>query len=148
MNRVPECSEVVPAPSPDVCSLFLEPAPSRRKCCRHKQEPLGQRAVFHHQGDRPEDALQQIRQGWPPYVVLWVDFESKAGVSSHFAARLRPSLQVVGAKVVTNAKSPGARCYGFVTMSSTEEATKCISHLHRTELHGKMISVERVRTFD
>lgn len=53
-------------------------------------------------------------------------------------------LQVVGAKVVTNAKSPGARCYGFVTMSSSEEATTCISHLHRTELHGKMISVERV----
>lgn len=53
-------------------------------------------------------------------------------------------MQVVGAKVVTNAKSPGARCYGFVTMSSAEEATKCISHLHRTELHGRMISVERV----
>lgn len=53
-------------------------------------------------------------------------------------------LQVVGAKVVTNARSPGARCYGFVTMSTSEEATKCISHLHRTELHGKMISVEKV----
>lgn len=60
-----------------------------------------------------------------------------SSISFHF-------LQVVGAKVVTNAKSPGARCYGFVTMSSTEEATKCISHLHRTELHGRMISVERV----
>lgn len=47
--------------------------------------------------------------------------------------------------MVTNAKSPGARCYGFVTMSSSEEATKCIGQLHRTELHGKMISVERVR---
>lgn len=55
-------------------------------------------------------------------------------------------LQVVGAKVVTNARSPGARCYGFVTMCSTEEATKCISHLHRTELHGRMISVERVHS--
>ncbi|KAM4547980.1 scaffold attachment factor B1 [Odontesthes bonariensis] len=53
--------------------------------------------------------------------------------------------KVVGAKVVTNAKSPGARCYGFVTMSSTEEATNCISHLHRTELHGRMISVERAK---
>ena len=52
--------------------------------------------------------------------------------------------KVVGAKVVTNARSPGARCYGFVTMSTSEEATKCISHLHRTELHGKMISVEKV----
>lgn len=46
--------------------------------------------------------------------------------------------------MVTNARSPGARCYGFVTMSTSEEATKCINHLHRTELHGKMISVEKV----
>lgn len=52
--------------------------------------------------------------------------------------------KVVGAKVVTNAKSPGSRCYGFVTMSTADEASKCIQHLHRTELHGKMISVERV----
>jgi len=53
-------------------------------------------------------------------------------------------VQVVGAKIVTNAKSPGAKCYGFVMMASTEEASKCIQHLHRTELHGRMISVERV----
>ena len=52
--------------------------------------------------------------------------------------------KVVGAKVVTNARSPGSRCYGFVTMSTADEASKCIQHLHRTELHGKMISVERV----
>ncbi|KAJ7308433.1 hypothetical protein JRQ81_008980 [Phrynocephalus forsythii] len=30
-------------------------------------------------------------------------------------------------------------------MSSSEEATKCIAHLHRTELHGRMISVERAK---
>jgi RNA recognition motif-containing protein len=54
-------------------------------------------------------------------------------------------LKVVGAKVVTNARSPGARCYGFVTMATSDEATKCINHLHRTELHGRMISVEKVR---
>ncbi|XP_074164729.1 scaffold attachment factor B1-like isoform X8 [Sminthopsis crassicaudata] len=53
--------------------------------------------------------------------------------------------KVVGAKVVTNARSPGARCYGFVTMSTSEEATKCINHLHKTELHGKMISVEKTK---
>lgn len=47
--------------------------------------------------------------------------------------------------MVTNARSPGARCYGFVTMSTAEEATKCVNHLHKTELHGKMISVEKVR---
>ena len=54
-------------------------------------------------------------------------------------------LQVAGAKVVTNARSPGSRCYGFVTMSTAEEASKCIQHLHRTELHGRMISVEKVQ---
>lgn len=30
-------------------------------------------------------------------------------------------------------------------MSTSEEATKCISHLHRTELHGRMISVEKAK---
>ncbi len=49
-----------------------------------------------------------------------------------------------GAKVVTNAKSPGSRCYGLVTMGSADEASKCIQYLHRTELSGRMISVERV----
>ena len=49
-----------------------------------------------------------------------------------------------GAKVVTNAKSPGSRCYGFVTMASPDQATKCIQNLHQTELQGRMVSVERV----
>lgn len=30
-------------------------------------------------------------------------------------------------------------------MSTSDEATKCISHLHRTELHGRMISVEKAK---
>ncbi|XP_041362333.1 scaffold attachment factor B2-like isoform X2 [Gigantopelta aegis] len=76
---------------------------------------------------------------------LWV-----SGLSSNTRATDLKSLftkygKVVGAKVVTNARSPGSRCYGFVTMSSSEEATKCIQHLHRTELHGKMISVEKAK---
>ena len=53
--------------------------------------------------------------------------------------------QVVGAKIVTNSKAPGAQCFGLVTMSTSEEAAKCISHLHRTELHGRTITVDRVR---
>jgi RNA recognition motif. (a.k.a. RRM, RBD, or RNP domain) len=52
------------------------------------------------------------------------------------------SLKVIGAKVVTNA--PGARCYGYVTMDNSEDASKWIQHLDRTELHGRMTSVERV----
>ena len=60
------------------------------------------------------------------------------GVKCHF--------QVVGAKVVTSAKSPGAQCFGFVTMGSAEEALKCIENLHKTVLHEKTIAVEKVRS--
>ena len=52
--------------------------------------------------------------------------------------------QVVGAKIVTNAKSPGAKCFGFVTMSTVVEADKCIECLNKSELHGKTITVEKV----
>lgn len=46
--------------------------------------------------------------------------------------------------MVTNARSPGSKCYGLVTMSSSAEVTRCISHLDCTELHGQQIYVERV----
>ncbi|PWA17176.1 hypothetical protein CCH79_00010414 [Gambusia affinis] len=52
--------------------------------------------------------------------------------------------KVLSAKVVTNARSPGSKCYGLVTMSSGTEVTRCISHLDCTELHGQQIYVERV----
>uniref|UniRef100_A0ACB8E585 Uncharacterized protein n=1 Tax=Sphaerodactylus townsendi TaxID=933632 RepID=A0ACB8E585_9SAUR len=55
------------------------------------------------------------------------------------------AIQVLAAKVVTNARSPGAKCYGIVTMSSSTEVARCIAHLHRTELHGQQISVEKVK---
>ncbi|KAH0625830.1 hypothetical protein JD844_034128 [Phrynosoma platyrhinos] len=76
---------------------------------------------------------------------LWVSGLSSSTRATDLKNLFSKYGKVVGAKVVTNARSPGARCYGFVTMSSSEEATKCISHLHRTELHGKMISVERAK---
>lgn len=46
--------------------------------------------------------------------------------------------------MVTNARSPGSKCYGLVTMSSSTEVTRCVSHLDCTELHGQQIYVERV----
>ncbi|CAL8308083.1 unnamed protein product [Lota lota] len=76
---------------------------------------------------------------------LWVSGLSSTTRATDLKTLFSKYGKVVGAKVVTNAKSPGARCYGFVTMSSIDEATTCISHLHRTELHGKMISVERAK---
>jgi len=75
---------------------------------------------------------------------LWVSGLSsttKAGtdLKHHFSKHGK----VIGAKVVTNARSPGARCFGIITMATSEEASKCIQHLHHTELHGRMISVEK-----
>lgn len=46
---------------------------------------------------------------------------------------------------MTNTRTPGTRCYGYVTMSTSSEATRCIQHLHCTELHGRIISVERTK---
>ncbi|XP_030648030.1 SAFB-like transcription modulator isoform X2 [Chanos chanos] len=77
---------------------------------------------------------------------LWV-----SGLSSNTKAADLKNLfgkygKVFSAKVVTNARSPGARCYGLVTMSSSAEVARCISHLDRTELHGQQISVDRVKS--
>ncbi|KAM4707251.1 scaffold attachment factor B2-like [Discoglossus pictus] len=76
---------------------------------------------------------------------LWVSGLSSTTRATDLKNLFSKYGKVVGAKVVTNARSPGARCYGFVTMSSSEDATKCIVHLHRTELHGRMISVEKAK---
>ncbi|XP_051012708.1 SAFB-like transcription modulator [Acomys russatus] len=76
---------------------------------------------------------------------IWV-----SGLSSNTKAAGLKNLfgkygKVLSAKVVTNARSPGAKCYGIVTMSSSTEVSRCIAHLHRTELHGQLISVEKVK---
>ncbi|KAM4596061.1 SAFB-like transcription modulator isoform 2-T2 [Fundulus diaphanus] len=76
---------------------------------------------------------------------IWV-----SGLSSNTKAADLKNLfgkygKVLSAKVVTNARSPGSKCYGLVTMSSSAEVTRCISHLDCTELHGQQIYVERVK---
>lgn len=53
-------------------------------------------------------------------------------------------IQVICAKVVTDARNPGARCYGFITMLVPENATECISSLNQSELNGQTITVEMV----
>lgn len=53
---------------------------------------------------------------------------------------------MIGAKVVTNTRTPGQRCFGYVTMANAKDATECINNLHRNELHGRTISVERAKS--
>lgn len=53
--------------------------------------------------------------------------------------------KVVGVKIVTNTKSSSTECFGLVTMETSEDASACIKHLHRTELHERYIIVERAK---
>ncbi|RWS27936.1 hypothetical protein B4U80_00205 [Leptotrombidium deliense] len=52
--------------------------------------------------------------------------------------------KVVSAKIITNTRIPGSRCYGFITMETAEQAEKCIRNLNKTELNGRTIIVEKV----
>ncbi|KAE8744900.1 hypothetical protein FOCC_FOCC008465 [Frankliniella occidentalis] len=77
---------------------------------------------------------------------LWVSGLSSSTRATDLKQVFSKYGKVVGAKVVTNARTPGARCYGYVTMGSSEDASKCIQNLHRTELHGRLVSVERAKS--
>lgn len=53
--------------------------------------------------------------------------------------------QVVSAKVITDRESGKSRGFGFVEMSTDEEANTAISHLNETELNGRNIRVGEAR---
>merc|ERR1712096_310546 len=76
---------------------------------------------------------------------LWISGLSSSTRATDLKTTFSKYGKVVGAKVVTNARTPGARCYGYVTMHSGEDAVKCIQNLNKTELHGKMITVEKAK---
>uniref|UniRef100_A0A0V0G4H1 Putative safb-like transcription modulator-like protein n=1 Tax=Triatoma dimidiata TaxID=72491 RepID=A0A0V0G4H1_TRIDM len=78
------------------------------------------------------------------YKNLWVSGLSSITRATDLKQVFSKLGKVVAAKVVTNAKTPGARCYGFVTMATSEDAQNCIKGLNLTELHGRLISVEAV----
>ncbi|XP_068171209.1 SAFB-like transcription modulator [Antennarius striatus] len=76
---------------------------------------------------------------------IWV-----SGLSSNTKAADLKNLfgkygKVLSAKVVTNARSPSSKCYGLVTMTSSTEVARCVTHLDCTELHGQQIYVERAK---
>lgn len=80
---------------------------------------------------------------------LWISGLSATTRATDLKSLFSKYGKVINAKVVTNTRTPTsgtARCYGYVTMSSVKDATECIEHLHRTELHGRLISVERAKT--
>ncbi|XP_069480465.1 SAFB-like transcription modulator isoform X7 [Ambystoma mexicanum] len=76
---------------------------------------------------------------------LWVSGLSKNTKAADLKNLFGKYGKVLVAKIVTSARSPGAKCYGIVTMSSSLDVPRCVSHLHRTELHGQQICVEKVK---
>ena len=76
---------------------------------------------------------------------LWVSGLASSTRATDLKTAFSKHGKVVGAKVVTNARTPGAKCYGYVSMGSADDADKCIKELHKTELHGRVILVERAR---
>ncbi|WP_395239572.1 hypothetical protein, partial [Salmonella sp. s54412] len=53
---------------------------------------------------------------------LWVSNLSSMTRAADLKTRFTQYGKVVGAKIVTNSKAPGAQCFGLVTMSTSEEA--------------------------
>ena len=53
--------------------------------------------------------------------------------------------EVISAKVITDADSGRSKGFGFVEMSTTEEAKKAIEQFDNTELDGRNIKVNEAK---
>ncbi|MBP6005954.1 RNA-binding protein [Candidatus Saccharibacteria bacterium] len=53
--------------------------------------------------------------------------------------------QVVSARIITDRETNRSKGFGFVEMSSEEEAEKAISMLHDKEMGGRKITVNKAR---
>lgn len=95
--------------------------------------------------DKKDDKTDEKKKVSSSSRNLWISGLSSSTRATDLKTVFSKYGKVIGAKVVTNARTPGARCYGYVTMNSSEDASKCINNLNRTELHGRMITVERAK---
>ncbi|XP_038633473.1 scaffold attachment factor B1-like isoform X2 [Scyliorhinus canicula] len=77
---------------------------------------------------------------------LWVSGLSSATRATDLKNVFSKHGKVICAKVVTDARNPGARCYGFITMLTPEEATESINSLNQSELNGQTITVEMAKS--
>uniref|UniRef100_A0A1Y1KKG7 Uncharacterized protein n=1 Tax=Photinus pyralis TaxID=7054 RepID=A0A1Y1KKG7_PHOPY len=76
---------------------------------------------------------------------LWITNITKTTRAAELKQLLSAHGKVLGAKVVINAKHPGAHCYGYVTMASVKDADNCIANLNNSELNGIVIKIEKER---
>lgn len=77
---------------------------------------------------------------------LWISGLSSKTRATDLKQLLSKYGKVVGAKVVTNARALSTCCYGYVVMATVADADNCIKYSHRTELHGRFICIDKVRS--
>lgn len=77
---------------------------------------------------------------------LWVTGLSSTSKVSDLKNLFSKHGKVTSAKIVRSTKGTQRKWYGLLTMATSKDATKCIQKLHRTELGGHVISVERRQT--
>ena len=53
-------------------------------------------------------------------------------------------LQVTECHLVTDPRTKESRGFAFVTMETNEDADRCVKHLNRSVLEGRLITVEKV----
>lgn len=75
---------------------------------------------------------------------LWITNISQTTRATELKQALSEHGKVIGAKVVINARYPGACCYGYVKMETVADADNCIEKLNGTELNGQIIRIEKV----
>lgn len=75
---------------------------------------------------------------------LWITNISQTTRATELKQALSEHGKVIGAKVVINARYPGACCYGYVKMETVADADNCIAKLNGTELNGQIIRIEKV----
>jgi len=135
--------------NPDECSVASHDSGENKDMAETTGEKTetGSKEQNGTEGEKPkeeteEDKKKTISQNSRN---LWISGLSSTTRATDLKSVFSKHGKVIGAKVVTNARTPGARCYGYVTMSSSEDAARCIQSLNKTELHGRMITVERAK---
>ena len=76
---------------------------------------------------------------------LWISDLSSSTRAADLKSTFLKHGKVVNAKIVSNSRTPGAKCFGLVTMGTPEEAVKCIAELNNKELNGKTIIVQKCK---
>ena len=96
------------------------------------------------QGDKKDDEKENDADESKPVesVNVWISCLPHSTKAAELKKLCSKCGKISSAKIVTNAKSPKSGCYGYVTMSTLEDAKKCVAELNESEYNGHKLAVE------